>query len=253
VAARPKVPTVVSAEGVPSTRERVSATRLTVTAAHLTNGGQHVDPASLARIINQLQDNNNASTLAARSHPLALPYLAEGVKMNTSGGTVGAVTANGTSPPTLTLNGSPLGSFQFVLTIPTGGALGTATFSWSSDGGKTLAGNNVLIPQDASGNPAPVTLGSTGVTAQWTTTGPWTVDNVYTATATMTPVVIRHGLGEPAVRFESTGSNATSHPFAATKVDPGSADWPTSKYPPSQYLLLYPGCTGTYDLAVYGA
>ena len=48
---------------------------------------------------------------------------------------VGTVTATGTTPPDLTVTGLPLESYDVVVTVETGGVLGTMTFKYSLDGG----------------------------------------------------------------------------------------------------------------------
>ncbi len=52
---------------------------------------------------------------------------------------VGAVTASGTTPPTLTVTGLPEESWDVSITVETGGALGTMTFKYSLDGGNTYS------------------------------------------------------------------------------------------------------------------
>lgn len=52
---------------------------------------------------------------------------------------VGTVASTGTSPPTLAVTGLPRESWDIVVTIETGGALGTATFKYSTDGGETFS------------------------------------------------------------------------------------------------------------------
>jgi hypothetical protein len=65
----------------------------------------------------------------------------------------------GVTPPGVTLSGTPsLGSYLVVIQITTGGALGTAVFQWSQDGGTTWQGSGITT--------APlVLLGNTGITA----------------------------------------------------------------------------------------
>ena len=106
-----------------------------------------------------------------------------------------AVVAQGTLPPGITLVGRPvLGSMRIWIQIIVGGALGAATFAWSSDGGVTwfpntpaaiLAGAGVGIPTAST-----VALAGTGLTAQFAgNVGNYSPDNVY-RTETPVPEVI---------------------------------------------------------------
>ena len=88
--------------------------------------------------------------------------------------------AEGTLPPAVTLSGRPtLGSYEITIQITTGGALGTAVFQWSLDGGLTWT-SGILTPVGTT-----FVLGATGLTATFATTGPYTADNTYEAS---TPV-----------------------------------------------------------------
>jgi hypothetical protein len=61
--------------------------------------------------------------------------------------------------PVVTLTGSPADSYSILITITTGGAVGTAVFKWSSDGGVT---ETTLVTTAAT-----VALGATGLTANF--------------------------------------------------------------------------------------
>ena len=97
-----------------------------------------------------------------------------------------ALVAAGTSPPVVTLIGRPvLGSMRVSIQVVAPGALGTATFAWSQDGGTTwhpdsppalLAGAGVGIATAAS-----VTLGTTGLAAQFPANVTYSADNLYQA------------------------------------------------------------------------
>ena len=87
-----------------------------------------------------------------------------------------ALVAAGTNPPSLTLTGRPvLGSMQVRIAVQTGGAVGTATFLWSSDGSTPSLGP--LIFSSA----APVVLGTTGVSVSCPSGATFSADNVYAA------------------------------------------------------------------------
>lgn len=54
-----------------------------------------------------------------------------------TGSSMGAVTSAGTSPPVLTITGTPLGAFSLKIDCVVGGAHATATYRFSTDGGNT--------------------------------------------------------------------------------------------------------------------
>ncbi len=78
----------------------------------------------------------------------------------------------GTTPPVITLTGHPAANYDLQVDIIVGGARGTATFIWTSDGGAT----NSAITTTA----ATVVLGTTGLTAAFAT-GTYDADNQYFA------------------------------------------------------------------------
>lgn len=84
-----------------------------------------------------------------------------------------AVVAAGTTPPTVTLTGTPTGYHDVRIEVTTGGARGTAVVKWSSDGGATYTTNVTTA--------ATVTLTGTGLTANFATGTNYSTDNVYTA------------------------------------------------------------------------
>lgn len=86
------------------------------------------------------------------------------------------VTESGTTPPDVTLTGTPNGYHNVVIDITLGGARGTAEFRWSIDGGATWAASGVATA-------ASVTLTGTGLTAAFSTGTDYNVDNLYTAHA----------------------------------------------------------------------
>lgn len=94
-------------------------------------------------------------------------------------GGLSAVTAAGTTPPTVTVSGMPnYSGYSFKIEITTGGARGTAKFRWSVNGGVDWSGTNVTTA-------ATVVLGDTGVTVAFAV-GTYATDNEYTFTPTAT-------------------------------------------------------------------
>lgn len=93
-----------------------------------------------------------------------------------------ALLAAGTTPPPVSLSGRPtLGSMRLVLQILTAGALGVATFQWSQDAGTTFTGPLTTA--------ALVSLAGTGLQANFSATGSYATDNVYSA-ATPVPETV---------------------------------------------------------------
>lgn len=83
-----------------------------------------------------------------------------------------AVVSTGTSPPVVTLTGTPTGYHDVRIEITTGGSRGTAVFKWSSDGGSTYTTGVTTA--------ATAVLGTTGLTANFAT-GTYSTDNIYTS------------------------------------------------------------------------
>lgn len=92
-------------------------------------------------------------------------------------------------------------------------------------------------------------------------------DNVHTATAPArndptsnkkivqqvamksgTPVKIQHGLSAYVGAWFQTRAYSGSQPFAAVEAQYGSSQWPSS-VDQTQWIVLIPSCTGTYDIA----
>ncbi len=111
-------------------------------------------------------------------------------KVDISGSTQGAVVSTGSTPPVVTLAGTPLGAYTLRIEIVAGGALGVGTFKFSTDDGATfsetytLAASVVLDESRTSTGltPAPDSLvgrnGKTGITATFAA-GTYDADNVY--------------------------------------------------------------------------
>lgn len=86
-----------------------------------------------------------------------------------------SVSSAGTTPPTVSLTGTPTGYWDLRIEITTGGARGTAVFKWSKDGGATYTTGVTTA--------ATVALTGTGLTAVFATGTDYATDNIYTAHA----------------------------------------------------------------------
>lgn len=102
-----------------------------------------------------------------------------------TGSTMSSVTASGTSPPTVTLSGTPNFAGQLQIDIVVGGTLGTATFRFSTDGGQnwsaTIATAASVPLIDTAVDSLVGANGLTGVTAAFAA-GTYNADNLYVAT-----------------------------------------------------------------------
>jgi hypothetical protein len=102
---------------------------------------------------------------------------------------MGSVTSSGTSPPTVTLSGTASGNWSLVIEIQTGGTLGTATFRFSTDGGRNWSADIATGASVALTDTAVDSLvgnnGATGITAAFAS-GTYNADNYYTATTSLT-------------------------------------------------------------------
>lgn len=126
------------------------------------------------------------------------------------GSSMGDVTPTGTTPPTVTLSGEPLGPWELVIDIVTGGASdGTATFRFSVDNGLTWSatyavpngGGAIVLDDlgpDVDGEPVVDSLvgnnGKTGITATFAN-GTYNANNEYRATADLkaTSLIFQRG------------------------------------------------------------
>lgn len=103
-----------------------------------------------------------------------------------SGSAMSAVTESGTTPPDITLSGTPLGEFDLVIDCVVGGARGTATFRFSTDGGNTWSatlttGASIALTDTATDSLVGVN-GATGITAAMEN-ATFNADNQYTASS----------------------------------------------------------------------
>jgi hypothetical protein len=98
----------------------------------------------------------------------------------------------GTTPPDVTLAGVPLGPWRLQIDIVTGGASdGTATFTFSTDGGSTNSavftvpsGGGAILLTDTANDSLVGVNGATGITATFTN-GTYNADNVYRSIANL--------------------------------------------------------------------
>lgn len=100
--------------------------------------------------------------------------------------------ATGTTPPTVTLSGTPLGPWKLQINITTGGSSnGTAKFKFSVDGGNTFSdimtvpnGGGAFVLTDTAIDSLVGVNGKTGVTATFAN-GTYNSDNVYKSIANL--------------------------------------------------------------------
>lgn len=90
--------------------------------------------------------------------------------------TMGPVVSSGVLQPAVTLTGTPTANEDIIIQITTGGALGTAIFKWSSNGGTSYTTGVTTA--------ATVTLTGTGLTANFPA-GTYTLNNVYSSQSTL--------------------------------------------------------------------
>lgn len=105
-----------------------------------------------------------------------------------TGSAMGTVTSSGTSAPVLTITGTPLGAFRLVIDCVLGGAHGTATYRFSTDGGNTWSatvttngtpGTAVALTDTAIASQVGVG-GATGLSAAFAA-GTFNADNLWTS------------------------------------------------------------------------
>jgi hypothetical protein len=116
----------------------------------------------------------------------------------TTGSTMGAVTSAGTTPPVITLSGTPLGTWDLKIKVIVGGALATWTLQFSTDGGNTwsatLASAASVPLIDTVSDSLVGKNGVTGVTAA-IAAGTANVDNTWVSTANIktTTLILQRG------------------------------------------------------------
>lgn len=121
-----------------------------------------------------------------------------------TGSTMGSVTSSGTTPPAVTLSGTPSGPWELWIDITVGGASdGTAKFKFSTDGGATYSaemtvpnGGGAIALTDAAVDSLVGNNGASGVTATFAN-GTYAADNLYKAKANLKchSLIVQRGAG----------------------------------------------------------
>lgn len=144
--------------------------------------------------LRKLRDGENRPLLVENMREHNLPMFAgvpliESDRVPLTGSVMGTVAESGSTPPDATLAGAPLGPWNLVIECVVGGAHATATFRFSTDGGKTwsatIATPAVDTPIDLIDTASDSLVGvngKTGLTVEWAA-GTFNADNAWTATA----------------------------------------------------------------------
>lgn len=135
-----------------------------------------------------------------------------------AGSSMGAVTSAGTSPPALTLSGVPLGPWDLRVKCTLGGALGTAKFRFSTDGGNTWSAEfataaSVEITDTAVVSPVGVN-GATGITAAFAS-ATFNADNTWRSIANLKVTTLVAAKGSLAFWFNRRALDMSSQPNIA--------------------------------------
>lgn len=132
---------------------------------------------------------------------------------------MGTVVPAGTTPPAVTLTGTPTSAVTSLeIDITTGGARGTAIFTWKLNG---------VAQQTGQTTAATFSLGSTGVTANFPTGTPYATNNVYTSNC------------QPSQWNDLSGN-------AYHLLDPGSTlrfNFSSGGWPNGNNAIIFPGAT----------
>lgn len=182
--------------------------------------------------------------------------------------------AVGTTPPPAALAGTPaLGSLAIVIAILVAGAVGTATFQWSADGGNMWTSSSALASSGTS--PPAVTASGTSALAapsnlvvqvtaggtlgaalfQWSADGgqTWSLNPVLAATGTTPPAATVSGsssLASPAdLQIQITGAGALGTAAFRWSLNAG-ATWSSGLTAPS-VPLPGTGLTVSFPAGVY--
>lgn len=108
-----------------------------------------------------------------------------------TGSSMGTVTPAGTTPPVLTITGTPLGPFNLLIDCVVGGAHATATYRFSTDGGNTWSATKttlgVGVAQDLVDTATDSLVGVNGATGLQVAfaAGTFNADNTWTSKAVL--------------------------------------------------------------------
>lgn len=152
--------------------------------------------------------------------------IVEITRAGTAEGLVVAATPSTGGQPLVKIAGTPAADYDGLIVVETTGPRGTATFSWSVNGGATWGGT--LVPTAAS-----VALGTTGLVAEFD-------PGTYTATITYVwPMV--------ALFRYSTDDGATFSAIQRASVAGTSLLGTTIKFTGFNYTVLQPGAVPPFD------
>jgi len=155
-------------------------------AAMLIHSRTHVD-------LLKLKDASGRPMLVTPDGPnavtrfLGLPIIISD-RVPLTGSSMGAVTSAGTTPPVITLSGTPTGAWDLKIKVIVGGALATWTLQFSTDGGNTYSAtitSAASVPLvDTATDSLVGNNGATGITAS-IASGTANVDNMWVAKANL--------------------------------------------------------------------
>lgn len=144
------------------------------------------DSAGRPLLLNSLSEGNMADLDRFAGLPV---IVSDRVPLTASA--MGTVTSSGTSPPVLTITGTPLGAYKLVIDCVVGGAHQTATYRFSTDGGNTWS---ATLTTPAAATPTALIdtavdslvgmNGKTGLSVAFAA-GTFNADNLWTSTASL--------------------------------------------------------------------
>ena len=156
---------------------------------------------------------------------------------------VSAVISSGTTPPVVTITGTPTQATPagvYGITIPLGGAVGTATFTWTING--VVQGTAIVTAST-------VVLGSTGLTANFAA-GTYATNNIYNF-----GVTVPNDQYEAIVKIAAGGApGSQTYQVALDSSNPGVPTYGATLTGPAvtSPFYLIPGTGITLSFAVAG-